>query len=185
MTGRDAFVVLRLDDVRYGAAVRAEPIAFFERQADAEQEVQRLIRVDPDTNCQYRWQPAVAQPDGRYAFGIGLRDAADDDKPWRDRVLPVEGRQSCAVCGSDDWEWLFPLEPRQDHHYAFTFGYFLCSCSAHRAELDSDDGSRLALSFMDMSDGDEDDARVCAAAFLEQRIGAALTRREATRTGDC
>jgi hypothetical protein len=97
---------------------------------------------------------------------------------WAARTLPVSQDQSCVVCGSDDWAWLFPLDARPGR--AFTFGPFLCSCEAHLADLDSDAEDRVATAMSSVADGDLEYAREYAEAFIADRLGQPLPRRVAT-----
>ena len=97
---------------------------------------------------------------------------------WAARVLPVDEQQSCVVCGSREWTWLFPLEAAAGR--AFTFGPFLCTCDEHRSSLDSDRADRVAAALAYVADGDPDTARDYADAFMADRLGPPLARGAAT-----
>lgn len=105
--------------------------------------------------------------------------AIPPNRNWAARVLPVSEQQSCVACGSQDWAWLFPLDPETGR--GFTFGYFVCACDGHRADLDSDDAERAAAALAYIADGDLDAGRDYAAAFLAGRLGPPLSRSVATR----
>lgn len=45
---------------------------------------------------------------------------------WAAHNLPLDPEQSCAFCGSDDWQWVYPLNPSLGGRV--TLPTFWCAC---------------------------------------------------------
>ena len=165
MASGSAFVVLRLRGVRHGVPADVEAVRVFETAAEAEEAVKRLNGENTDCTVEYRWQVAVAQGNGEYAFGTTVRDA--DDQP---RVPEHNQDQGCAFCGVSRPVFVHRLDPAHVEFRVYGKGStFWPACARCEALVaDGDDGALLRL----MTWEDDDRSRRSAlAAFRASDLG--------------
>lgn len=102
-------------------------------------------------------------------------------RQWHREVLPLSPAQCCAVCGSQAWDWVYPL--RAQHAAGVTCGHFWCLCETCHNAVQQSDESELA-SRRGPDDGDEPYPFMAVQwpLFLASRIGGPIRRDAALTT---
>jgi hypothetical protein len=78
-----------------------------------------------------------------------LHVMADWQIPRRESLLPVSPEQSCAVCGRDDWMWLYLLLSAPEWVLAVGWfpNWFMVMCSQCREDWEAGNRAELTTSW--------------------------------------
>jgi hypothetical protein len=167
----DAYVLLRLHDVRHGVPAEVEAVRFLQTEAEAERAAQRMNADNVDSTVQYSWTVAVAQGNGEYAFGTQVRDTAGDDRPW----APAHNQdQLCEFCGVSRPVFVHRLDPAHVEFRIYGKGYtlpaFWAACVRCNALISDGDDARL-LELMTHVEADDLFRQAMLAAFRASDLG--------------
>ena len=125
----------------------------------------------------------------RYGVAVRLRRVRGwygveqhEDADWAKAVLPVSDAQSCAVCGSDDWSWLYPLTLKT--RGAIACGPFWAACDGCQKALETGWNEAIIARHASITSEDAEwFAEDALPAFHAARLGAPLTRAAAQKRG--